>query len=589
MSYKYIQRLFAILLLFIIYSNSLLAGVYEYTFSDNAFGKVPNTVRLGELNWTASVTIDGKPDYADTGFTSKYGQKFSRGESKVLFNPLMLSTDGISKTITAVTITTSVDKSNYADCSVSVGESEFLYNNRNSCTLSNHSTSYKFEGKAKGKVCIKWKQTRGSGQQNPPIYIKKIRIEYKDNDKPEQQISFPYSEYVANIEDEFKSPLATDALTAVTYTSSNTDVATVDATTGKVDLKKLGTTVITATAEETESYNSATVSYTLHVKSKYEHTTTFNFQSPSEFGVVFKPTTYIPINSIYSKDIILSANAENNFHKDSKNKIRFKLYSGGEMTLSAPNGMLIKSIQFQGDNPQDLKSGGQSHDDAYWEVEAPSITFTADKVVALTSATVEYKGTYHLPIGKVGYSTFAAAQAYMLPDGIDGGIVTVNNNTANIRFCYHPGDIVPAKEPLVLKGAPKTYELAPSFTLQSPKAENKLKQAYTNDSIKAKAEHELFILSLSTAGDLGFYYQKGCKDGSFLHDIAHKAYMELSSSLFSGNNHGLRLYIEPTGITTPIIKESPKGIYNLSGKKISEDSPLSKGLYIINGKKTFIK
>lgn len=53
---------------------------------------------------------------------------------------------------------------------------------------------------------------------------------------------------------------------AITYSSSNTKVAIVDANTGEVNIKSAGTVVIKATAAETEEYNQATIMYTLTVK-----------------------------------------------------------------------------------------------------------------------------------------------------------------------------------------------------------------------------------------------------------------------------------------------------------------------------------
>lgn len=52
---------------------------------------------------------------------------------------------------------------------------------------------------------------------------------------------------------------------SVTYTSSNKDVATVDATTGKVTIVGAGTATITATAAETGDYKEASASYNLTV------------------------------------------------------------------------------------------------------------------------------------------------------------------------------------------------------------------------------------------------------------------------------------------------------------------------------------
>ena len=64
--------------------------------------------------------------------------------------------------------------------------------------------------------------------------------------------------------------IATGAQTdsTVTYASSDEKVAAVDADTGLVTIKGVGTTVITATASETASYNAATAQYTLTVSKK---------------------------------------------------------------------------------------------------------------------------------------------------------------------------------------------------------------------------------------------------------------------------------------------------------------------------------
>lgn len=61
------------------------------------------------------------------------------------------------------------------------------------------------------------------------------------------------------------TPTLTGNKTSVTYTSGNTSVATVDASTGIVTARGTGTTVITATAAGVNGYQAATASYTLSV------------------------------------------------------------------------------------------------------------------------------------------------------------------------------------------------------------------------------------------------------------------------------------------------------------------------------------
>ncbi len=60
---------------------------------------------------------------------------------------------------------------------------------------------------------------------------------------------------------DFPEPVLSGAHTNVTYTSSNTLVATVDAATGEVTILKAGTATITAKAEADEQYSAGTASY----------------------------------------------------------------------------------------------------------------------------------------------------------------------------------------------------------------------------------------------------------------------------------------------------------------------------------------
>ena len=85
-------------------------------------------------------------------------------------------------------------------------------------------------------------------------------------EKTPQNIIFAKNSITASLGDTVKNDL-TGVQTAVTYTSSNTDVATVAAD-GTVTVLKLGKTTITANAESTSEYTEATASYELTAKAK---------------------------------------------------------------------------------------------------------------------------------------------------------------------------------------------------------------------------------------------------------------------------------------------------------------------------------
>ncbi|MCQ2314925.1 MAG: chitobiase/beta-hexosaminidase C-terminal domain-containing protein [Bacteroidales bacterium] len=73
--------------------------------------------------------------------------------------------------------------------------------------------------------------------------------------------------YTATIGGENTFPIfSTQSDGAVTYTSSNTNAATIDATTGNITLVAAGTTTITASTTETATYMAGEASYTLTVK-----------------------------------------------------------------------------------------------------------------------------------------------------------------------------------------------------------------------------------------------------------------------------------------------------------------------------------
>lgn len=96
-----------------------------------------------------------------------------------------------------------------------------------------------------------------------------IEVTYTLSDttaKASADLSFPETSYTAKIGEPFNAPTLTNPheLT-VDYTSSNTDVATVDAKTGAVTLVAAGTTTITASSAETDEYAADSASYTLTV------------------------------------------------------------------------------------------------------------------------------------------------------------------------------------------------------------------------------------------------------------------------------------------------------------------------------------
>lgn len=103
---------------------------------------------------------------------------------------------------------------------------------------------------------------QGATQKNCSIY----KYVVDQSGLPSPQLTFPESSYTVELGGTFDSPKATSKSDgAITYTSSETSVADVDATSGVVTIKAAGTTIITAKIAETASYAAGSTAYTLNV------------------------------------------------------------------------------------------------------------------------------------------------------------------------------------------------------------------------------------------------------------------------------------------------------------------------------------
>jgi hypothetical protein len=136
--------------------------------------------------------------------------------------------------------------------------------------------------------------------------------------------------------------------------------------------------------------------------------------------------------------------------------------------------------------------------------------------------------------------------------------------------------VVPANTPIVLKGAPSTTYLVPTtFTTAAQPEGNLLRGSATKS--KELAAGTAYILSGG----------KFCKNAAGTMP-AGKAYLPAVTLTSRARQLTIVIDGDPTAIHSLNVDESPSriGIYNLQGQRVKTPG---KGLYIINGKKVFIK
>lgn len=560
------------------------ATVYEYTFNEKVFSKNGETASLSGINWTLQEKSNKRLEFT---YSSTNGIGI-RCFDNYPMQPLTLSTDEIKGNISSVTIQTSAGNSTHI--SVSVNDIKYSCNGYNSPIIATSSKKYKFTGDAKGKISITWTQP-----ERTYVYIKRISIEYNNEETQQTQtLSFPENSYTVTPHTSFKAPALEGAKTSVTYSSSQPQVATVNAKTGAVSIVGLGSTVIRATAEENDEYFAATAEYTLHVKWP-NHQAVFDLRHPEYFGIPIPGSgNESPVEKTLLAGDIRLLNGGTGVYRmrfwNTGSACELRTYNNNNITFEAPAGLTIERIELTGNQIAGLEHNGEKIENGIWTGRQSSVTFQVTETVYISKITVTFSGEYQLNVSAAGYATFSAARSYRMPEGLQGAIVSVEGSTAHARFLYPAGSIVPAGEALLIKGEAGSYTLSSDNddTIQ-PHEDNLLHGVLVNDTLTAPDGSEWFIFAKNANGELGFYYQKDSQNGQQVGNLANKAYLEVPADI-APQGFSLQLDIVDCIEEQPVNVPSHRPIiYTLTGTRVELPvSRLPQGVYIIDGKKKLI-
>lgn len=187
--------------------------------------------------------------------------------------------------------------------SVKVGDNDFTCDSKNSIFLTYSSATspeYKFTGSASGKIAITMKAI------SKAMYIKSITVTYtpSTSTKESSDLSFSASTATAKLGETFTAPTLTNPHNLdVTYASSDETVATV-ASDGTVSTLKAGTTTISATSAETDTYAAGSASYTLTVTPKTTGDGTEKNPYTVADAIALNAAGTLPSDSVYVKGVI---------------------------------------------------------------------------------------------------------------------------------------------------------------------------------------------------------------------------------------------------------------------------------------------
>lgn len=418
-------------------------------------------------------------------------------------------------------------------------------------------------------------------------------------------LSFPQTSYTVEMGDVFSTPKLEGLPKGVTpvYTSSNTEVATVNAATGEVAIVGVGTTTITVTSPKTDNYEVATASYELTVKLATTKKVTIDF---STFGYTDQQkVTEVSQDGITMTLAKGSGKTDPQWIDDSKT-LRF--YDKNTLKIASKN--RIKKVHFffytkknevSEVNPTYDAGDFQFLDADKTEGELDLSACNTKEVTLTFSGKVFYTKmivTTELPtsVGTItiaapeGFGTYYNSNSYILPKGLTAfGYTKANTDGTLVKTDeFTGGDVVPANAALVVKGNTGDYECYATDQVAMKTLEGNLLKGVAKATTIEKTEGIKRYVLTKVNNVLGFYQTQSGN----IKVPANRAYLELTKAQAQAVSF-FQLDGETTGIdnATATTKEAPKAIYTLSGVRLKATTTkgLPAGAYVVNGKVVIVK
>lgn len=202
-----------------------------------------------------------------------------------------------------------------------------------------------------------------------------------------------------------------------------------------------------------------------------------------------------------------------------------------------------------------------------------------------------------LTISAAGYATLYLPIAVEIPSDVKVYIgETIKGKYVMLKELK---DVIPANTGVVVKAAEGIYEFVPSGDVVAPITNNLFNGTNVDTYITPAEDMVAYVLSM-VDGEVGMYRAKLNAEGAFLNN-ANKVYMELNTNMLGVNNEEIDSSIsgsqlskgfcfafpETTNISGVKLNSPQTDIYyDLQGRKVSHPT---RGMYILNGKKVFVK
>ena len=304
-------------------------------------------------------------------------------------------------------------------------------------------------------------------------------------------------------------------------------------------------------------------------------------------------------------------------YKNTKNSVNLRVYTGGSITFTAPEGYNLSNITFDFDNDGTFSTDVKTWKTPKWTGNAHTVTFTCKTSIQVNTATIKLVAatpvTPEVTSGTINfiahdaegyrYATFSSDKDVVFTDDVVVSGVSITNGKLSVDdFTSSSYDVTDTE-----KGNVKGYYvpaktgvlvncLAETATYYFPKTEqtvtlpaNQLKPAPADGrAFTAETGYKYYKLAYdnyTAQTGLGFYW--GAENAGAFKVKPGTAYLAVPTSE-ANNAKGFAFDGDTTGVeNVNVAVNQNKTIYNLNGQRVSNMSQA--GLYIVNGKKVVIR
>ena len=208
------------------------------------------------------------------------------------------------------------------------------------------------------------------------------------------------------------------------------------------------------------------------------------------------------------------------------------------------------------------------------------ITFTFDGTTVTGVAT---KTAEAVTIGEKGWATTVTNSALdFSTSGVEAYTAKVESNTVQLTKVTD----VQAETGLVLKAAANTYYIPVIASSETDKGSllYRSTESYWTWHDNGGDNNKFYGLTVNSSNEAQFV-MINCSAGNEVEIPAGKAFLLINSSS-AARTLDVVFTDETTGINNVSVEMNAEGVYNMNGQRVNK---AQKGLYIINGKKVFVK